>query len=261
MASHVISLGLGAGVAWLWLVLVPVSGWLVLKSRFFRRFMWETSGYDRYFLIVSAGIGMLIAGGAVSGWISAWALQPSVTPADIWEFPLHENKETAYAAVRLSLFWSAPLALVLGALIFCVSLLFWEEKIRTQRLDFLAKKNGVLDFVVQASRKESLTMLTISNRKLYVGWPQRVSDWDNPDPSKQYLYFLPFMSGSRNKDSLEIEITTNYSKPHILLMEEEVGEEELEILVPVHEIVHMQPFDPDMYEHHATPFLPPESGR
>ncbi|MGR3913065.1 MAG: hypothetical protein OD918_00820 [Gammaproteobacteria bacterium] len=255
MATKVTALGLGSGIAWLWLVLVPVSGWLVLKSRFFQRFIWETSGYDRYFLIVSVGIGMLTAGIAISAGVSIWAVQAESMAADIWKFPLDGQEKTASAAIKkLSLAWSAPLAFVLGLLIRGVSLFFWEEKIKKQLLDFLAKKNGMLDFVVRATKKESLTMLTISNRKVYIGWPQRVSDWDNPDPSKQYLYFLPFMSGFRKTDSLEMEITTGYTKPYFALVDNQGDEDDLEILVPVHEIIHVQPFNLDLYEQNPNLF-------
>jgi len=252
MASQVISFGLGSGVAWLWLVLVPVSGWLVLKSRFLRRFIWGTSGYDRYFLIVSAGISMLIAGIGISGWVSAWAVESSSAPAEIWKFPLDGQEKTISAVVKLALVWSAPLAFVLGALAFGVSLLFWKEKIRKQRFEFLAKKNGMLDFVVRASERYFLAMLTLSNKKVYIGWPHRVSDWNNPDASKQYLYFLPLMSGFRKKDSLEMEITTDYSGAYAGMQADD--EYDWEILVPVHEIVHAQPFDLDLYKENPNLF-------
>ena len=252
--------GLSVGVAWMWLILLPLGGRLVLQSRFFLPYLWNAAGSDRYFLILSAGFVLAFFGGFLSCIISVCAMfwpESGLAFADFWRFPLDEKTETVSAQlIKLALFWSAPFAFIVGALVFCAEHFFGKQENKRMRTEFLADKNGMLDFVLQASADNSLALLTLSNRKVYVGWPRHVSDWDNPDPSKQYVYFRPLMSGFRKKETLEMEITTDYVEPHLFLSEKnpETEETEFEILIPVHEIVHAQPFDADLYAEHENLF-------
>ena len=255
------TLGLSAGFAWLWLVLVPVSGWLVLQSRFLRHHFWRVTDSDRYFLIVSTGLGMVVFGIAISCVISAaamlWPKSDSLFMA-VWQFPLNEKAGADFASfIKLALFWSAPIAVLAGWLVSLASrCVIKKETMEIRRAEFLAEKNGMLNFISRTDKEYFFLLLTLSNRKVYVGWARTVSDWNNPNPDKQYVYFLPFMSGFRRQNSLDMKITKDYIKPYVALKKEspEIDEKEFEILLPVHEIVHVQPFDAKLYARHENLF-------
>ncbi|CAJ2377628.1 MAG: hypothetical protein MPK11_06160 [Gammaproteobacteria bacterium] len=248
--------GLGGGAAWLWLVLVPVSGWLVMHSRCFRSYMWRAVGHNRYFLIVFAGIFTFTAGLAVANFFKD-SLPDPLAGAGIWGFLLGLELPFDYSA----LFWSAPLGFVFGiflhlfafalhvGFLFIKGFITGEETVDEARAQYLAEVNGILDFVVEADKRELIAMLTLRNRKVYIGWPLHLSDWNNPRPTNQHLYFLPLRSGYRAEDTLEMVPTTNYVKAYrhfgVKPSDEAV---DWEIILPVNEIIHVQPFDPDFYE-------------
>ena len=248
-------LGQGSGVIWLWLVLASVSGWLVLQSRFFRHRMWPVAGYNRYFLILLAGILTAAAIiGAAATTVAAfrilsfdWGLKLTEALAEIWKLPLDNNSEEALGkpsdSMRLALFWSAPAILVAGLAVQFFSLSVSKEKIAKRRLTYLTKINGIQGFVEEAGKQAGLVTLTLSNRKVYVGWPEYLSDADNPRPPNQHLYFSPVFSGYRKEDTLEMEITNDYER---FLYDDLL--EEWEMVIPVNEIVHVQPFDPDVHD-------------
>ncbi|MGR3915122.1 MAG: hypothetical protein OD918_11550 [Gammaproteobacteria bacterium] len=245
-----------------------VSGWLVLQSRFFRHYIWDLSGYNRYFLIALAGIataGIGIAFIAAMYWIFGWELERlpnsmfgSPEFAEIWKSPAgYEAAQSASASVRLALFWSVPAGFVFGLLAHALAWVVPHKVAVERRTKYLAEVNGIQNFVAGTDKQTSLVMLTFSNRKVYIGWPRRLSDSNNPNPSKQYLYFVPFWSGFRKQKSLELKITTHYieARRNFLVKRKFETTDNLpaemsawEIVLPVNEIIHAQPFDPEFYE-------------
>lgn len=149
-------------------------------------------------------------------------------------------------------FWTGPISLAFGgvvcALTHVVAKKWFGKKIyQGKRSEYLAGKNAVFSLVKKSSEQKIFAMLTLSNRKVYIGLPRRVSDWKNPDPSGQHLYFLPVLSGFRDERSLKMEITTDYAEAYSNIQGiREMAD--LEMIVPVHEIIHAQPFDPDFYK-------------
>ena len=243
-------LGQGSGVMWLWLVLASVSGWLVLQSRFCRHRIWPVTGYNRYFLILLVGILTTVAVTvvvaavtmvvAVFRWLFAWSPELPASLSEIWKFSLRtlSSSERSSDSIWLVLFWSAPASLVAGLLVQLFSLRVDKETVIKRRLAYLTEINGIQSFVEEAGERGGLVALTLSNRKVYIGWPEYISDADNPRPPNQHLYFSPLFSGYRKKGSLEMEIPNNYSK-----LINHYTTEEWEMVIPVNEIVHAQPFD------------------
>ena len=256
----------GGGAAWLWLVLVPVSGWLVMHSRPFRRYMWRASGYNRYFLIVLAGIIAFIVGVFLAPYAETAAAYLLPASAEVWQFPLKVGgvppENLPLNPDFLLFFWGAPIGFLLGlvlslaafvlpALVFSlIGLVKNKQFVDAARANYLAKVNGLLGFVVEAHKRELIVMLTLRNRKIYIGWLQRLSDWNNPHPTNQYLYFLPLRSGYRDQATLEMVITTNYAGAHRKFGVDNLSPKaaEWEIILPVNEIVHAQPFDLKIYK-------------
>ncbi len=357
----------GGGAAWLWLVLVPVSGWLLMHSRLLRSRIWRAAGYSRYFLIVLAGIFAFIIGMLFASAFGDMARSGPPIFARIWELPLNigggPKDNEPLNRDFLVLFWGAPigflfglawhifeLALLILKLILLASAVFlhasflyikgislkkqgffvglvlrvlklpwritafflrapllyikgislkkqgffvglvlrvlklpWritafflrapllyikgislkKQMIDEPRAEYLAEVNGLLGFVVEAFKQELAVMLTLSNRKVYIGWPLRLSDWNNPRPTNQYLYLLPLLSGYREEDSLELAITTSYADAHRKFGTSSPSPKVTgwEIILPVNEIVHAQPFDLEVYQETQW-FIPdPKSSR
>ena len=242
-------LGQGSGVIWLWLVLASVSGWLVLQSRFCRHRIWPVTGYNRYFLILLVGVLVAAVTAAVISviriWLLDWGLKLPATLEEIWKFPLGDKTldEKPSDSIGLALFWSAPVGLGAGLLVQLSSLFVSRGTVGRRRSAYLNKINGIQRFVDEASKQGRLVTLTLSNRKVYVGWPEYLSDADNPRPPNQHLYFSTIFSGYRKEDTLEMEITDGYEK-----FIDHYPPEEWEMVIPVNEIVHVQPFDPDVHE-------------
>ena len=297
----------GGGAAWLWLVLVPVSGWLVVHSRFFRPLIWRAAGYSRYFLIILFGIFAFISGMLLAPAFGNVLLSGPPILARIWELPLNiggglKDNEPLNRDF-LVLFWGAPIGFLIGLawrifelallillasavflhasflylkgislkkLVLHVLMLPWriiafffrapllyikrislkKQMIDEPRAEYLAEVNGLLGFVVEAFKQELAVMLTLRNREIYIGWPLRLSDWNNPRPTRQYLYLLPLLSGYRKEDSLELAITTSYADAHRKFGTNSPSSKvtDWEVIIPVNEIIHAQPFDLEVYQ-------------
>lgn len=270
MSLASLSANLGSAFTWLWLVLVPVSGWLVLQSRFFVHFMWPMAGYNRPFLIVLIGVLCTVIGIAGTGfWFFDWSLGRLLEVlVEIWNLPLeNDSEETPDISPHISLllFWSAPAGFVFGLSVNILSWFVIERIAARRRLAYLTKVNGIFSFVVEAAERRSLAMLTLSNRKVYIGWPQRISDADNPHPPNQYLFFFPFLSGYRAQDSLELVITTDYAEAYHKFGAGNSSSKtaDWEIILPANAIVHAQPFDLKTYHgtQWSSPALKPASRR
>jgi hypothetical protein len=102
--------------------------------------------------------------------------------------------------------------------------------------------------------------IILKNGKVYIGfvlWPF------NPEYDRKYIFILPTVSGYRDKDTHELELTTQYTSVYKQMIEEEaerlvLGVEDFRILVPVSEIVSAHLFDSLAFEKFNP--LPHETG-
>lgn len=245
---------------WVWLASVWGGGWLFTKALLLHPHVLDyifgdMSDGDRRALTLVSGAAVFVL--VYAAFYAAFFETSSV---DIIQFIAADESGAT------SLFWTGPVSLVVGVIALAISHVFEkksksEEKIYSNHAKYLAEKNAILDFVKKANERRNFTMLTLRNRKVYIGVPQRVSDWKNPRPSSQHLYFVPLQSGYRKRDSLELKITTKYAKAYDKSVNEggPYSEEEArarlnakipgwEIIIPVNEIVNMQNFDRDLYK-------------
>jgi hypothetical protein len=84
--------------------------------------------------------------------------------------------------------------------------------IRTERAKRWIVKdhdNGFLRLFHRAATESLMVSVTLSNRKVYIGY---VLKTPNFTPEQQFVALLPLLSGYRDKDTLQLEITTNYVK-------------------------------------------------
>jgi hypothetical protein len=104
-------------------------------------------------------------------------------------------------------------------------------------------RNGddLLRFLYKALIGADLVLITLKNRKFYIGY---VASLPNISPSGTYLRLLPILSGYREQESLSLHFTADYVKP---LREDEVEPEMLVVTMPMDEILTTSLFRPDLY--------------
>lgn len=104
----------------------------------------------------------------------------------------------------------------------------------------------LLNTAIQSQRKVSLTL---SSRKWYVGYVSRAP---NLSPREAWVSILPIMSGYRDPETLETEVTTDY----IPIYEGGVDRTTFTIIVPIAAITSAGFFDDAVY----VKFREPDSG-
>lgn len=250
---------------WVWLASVWGGGWLCAKAlllhpHFLDYIFGDMSDGDRRALTLVFGVAVFVFVHSVFFETPFFDITPLLGVDQNGEVPL---------------FWTGPVSLVVGLAVLALAHAvekvskyarmlaskILQKKIYGKHAKYLAGKNAIFDFVKKADDRQDMAMLTLGNRKVYIGLPRRVSDWNNPRPSNQHLYFLPVLSGYRKKDSLKLKITTSYGEAYLksiakggldnakkvrARMKAKISE--WEIIVPVNEIIHAQPFDPDVYK-------------
>lgn len=101
-------------------------------------------------------------------------------------------------------------------------------------------------------------MLTMKNNKVYIG---HITELSQP-LEHAYLKIIPSLSGYRNKDTHQLQITTNYTQ--IIQKSSEEGDtkqldNKLGVIIPINEILFISRFDfeifgqlKDVDTHHET---------
>jgi hypothetical protein len=144
----------------------------------------------------------------------------------------------------------SALALLLGpgaALIFNQFL----DKEKSQDLEIDRHGNYLLKLLNRARKERRLVSITLDTRKWYVGW---VIQGPNLDPQELYLQLLPFISGYRDKDSLEAQRSISYEQ----VLEQAGGDaEQFLITLPLKDVKIASLFDEDVYN---SFFAEPEEG-
>ncbi|MEX1198172.1 MAG: hypothetical protein WEB57_09955 [Pseudohongiellaceae bacterium] len=94
--------------------------------------------------------------------------------------------------------------------------------------------------LIYSSFSQGLPVLfTLSDGKVFIGYPMSVRAEDFND-----IMLLPTVSGYRRRDTLELELTTNYKKVLDQMMDQHaVDPEAFLITIPTREVVHAHLFD------------------
>jgi hypothetical protein len=106
-----------------------------------------------------------------------------------------------------------------------------------------------VDVQIQSLRtgREVPVAITLRSRKVYVG---SVLEAPRIEAEEKFLVLLPFLSGYRDKDSLEVEFTSTYWDAYEALERDSLADRipEFALVIPVAEIVTANRFDIDFYE-------------
>ncbi len=191
-------------------------------------------GYRLLFQAAIAGVGLSTAGRLAELLVGETPLGPPLGRywAIFSPFP--------YSA-------TSAISLLLGPMCALVVNLFLDKEKANDR-EIKAHGNLFLKLLHQAEKEERLISLTLDSRKWYVGW---VAESPNLDPQEQYFKLLPFMSGYRDKDSLETRQTVYYEA---VLRDTALDRSEFVVVLPVKDVKIAGFFNDQAYdEYFAAP--------
>lgn len=100
--------------------------------------------------------------------------------------------------------------------------------------------------LTEKSDEDKLLMITTKSNKVYIGYVSKLSE----PIGETYITILPNLSGFRSKDTLKLEITTNYTDVIKKYVEEDKADEiddKLGVILPVSEILIISRFDNDIF--------------
>ena len=121
--------------------------------------------------------------------------------------------------------------------------IWWTEFTRTLRT-WQAKGSDIGKLICDAIGRKTLIMLTLNNRKVYIGRPFHLSlGTSEPD---RWIRLIPWKSGYRDEETGQLQITTDYENA-LSNITTETHLMELSMSIPVHDIVTFQPFNPELY--------------
>ena len=178
------------------LLLLPlIGGFLFVHlTHYFRFGAQRLDGYRLLFQAAIAGIALATAGRLLD-LVRRLAARRAQHFRKMWDlfspFPY-----SATSAISLLL---GPVCALL------VNLFVGPEKAKD--LEIRAHGNSLVKLLHRAAKEKRLISVTLDSRKWYVGW---VAESPNLDPLEQYFRMLPFISGYRDKDTLETRRTVYY---------------------------------------------------
>jgi len=111
-------------------------------------------------------------------------------------------------------------------------------------------------FIYEKNIASEMIMITLENRKIYIGWPLGILV---EGQENKWLRLIPFWSGCRDEKGI-VEITTKYDKAFRVTDKNSRSEQQESIimLIPVDKISVLQPFYPDLWDafHSNAPGTP-----
>ena len=121
-----------------------------------------------------------------------------------------------------------------------------------------ANENQLKQRVYEATKNGKFVQITLSNRKVYIGWIKTFMELKNPDT--KYIKICPFFSGYRTEKRLIENITNVYCDYYPdFIFNEKYSEEQMKkilddvlepytIVLPIENIVSIAYWDPDFYQ-------------
>ena len=204
---------------------VLASGYIIYDAPILRLWLSKSAGYVLYFRIITTGLILVI--------LSAVLLHP-FTPNDvpILDFTLTpEHAPIVAFVVALGLRGLAEF----GTSIYGKRQPKWKEKLNRKRLD----EKGLDQFIYDRINNEEMIMVTLENKKVYIGWPLEAPN--NED--NKWLRLTPYWSGYRDEESnvtVQVDYSTVFGTPP--------PDDRNRMLIPVEKIVTAQPFDDEIFK-------------
>lgn len=191
------------------LLLILVSGFIFTSLHVPARFKQKrVTGWDSYFYVVA--------------WGACWGFSSAVLCVLIDYFDCVARtlqlldiqlKDLSKLAIKFDdlrlIAWaltSVLMALSVGSLSKLYYFLLTDRKLKL--IAKIARNDHLDTFVLEASATQRPILVTLGSRKCYVGICFGEAGFD--DGGSEHISILPLLSGYRDKDSLSLEIKTNY---------------------------------------------------
>ena len=217
------------------LLLLPLIGGYFF-THYTYRFRFRAYGLSNYRLLLEAAFFGLIFGGLSIGLTRLLQLWGCLGPLeDVWKlfFPFEYSGAAAGSlAIAGIASWAANE--------------FWD--IETSKEIVVERHADVLvKFFYEAMQSDRSVMLTLSDRKFYVGYVVLDQNFRSEMP---YITLVPSASGYREKDTLVIKWTVSYAAVHYDIGTEQIlnTKEDFAVLVPISQIVSARLFDYEAYD-------------
>ncbi len=223
------------------LLLLPlIGGFLFVHlTHYFRFAAQRADGYRLLFYAAIAGVCLSIAG-------RLGELLLVTTPAGK-SFGTYWNIFSPFPYSATS-----AISLLLGpCLALLVNLFISKEKAKSKEIR--SHSNFLLRLLDEAVNQKRLISVTLDSRKWYAGW---VVESPNLDPREQYFRLLPFISGYRDKDSLEPRRTVYYEA---VLKDTTLDRNEFVITLPMKDVKIASFFNDEVYDEYFAEPVPPDS--
>jgi len=230
------------------LLLVLTSGWIVLRSRYGKTFMWWQSGYNLYFRIAFAGIIMcLVPGLIVATVLTVFNLVGSSCVNDDAKFLSSFQCQQEIFTLAA---WLTPLMGLFGYAVGS----FWPSA-NSPRLkkkyENIVQGKSLENYIKNTMEEGTFLLITLKSRKVYIGMVMDSSlQFNELDVGEEkYLRVLVTLSGYRSDTDMQMCLTVDYNDEELrkFIQESDKPNTKLEAMIPVKEIASIQPFDPRIY--------------
>ncbi|WP_421860811.1 hypothetical protein [Marinobacter salarius] len=200
----------------LYVAFVLVCGYVYTSLHLPARYRQKrASGWDSYFEVAKYGFYAVIGGIVFTAIFDAIDL-PSITLAVIGQdVSTLSGKISQYSSGAITSFEisTALSALVLAGLFGVRERTEYKDpRRRLRKLTKVCKNDEMETILLQAALEISLFSVTLENRKCYIGLIYDAHVEENPVES---IAIIPFYSGYRDSESLELEINRSYKKHYI----------------------------------------------
>ena len=212
------------------LLLLPLlGGFLFLHLA--HRFRFRAQRLDGYRLLVESALaGIVLLTAARTLVVIASSTQIGFRLGPLWEaFSPFSYSDTG----ALSLLLGPVLALIMNRFV---------TKSQAKDLEIRSHGNSLVRLLHQAEQSDHFISITLDSRKWYVGF---VAESPNLDPQELYFRILPFVSGYREKDTLQPVRTVSYEN---VLSDANMDHSEFVITIPFRDVKIANLFDEDVYQ-------------
>lgn len=241
------------------LVVILISGYIYVTRSLSARYIFKRStGWDAYFFVAAWGTLFVTLSWSICSLLSVagffrWSINFFIhflgLKNDLFQrfFPISADDSARYKDLKFAL-WG-----VLSLILAWISGVAKKALTGTgyKRIDALAKAVGdnVLEnLLLEAFVRQFPVIITLKSRKFYVGFIHCPAFEHG---ASEFLELLPLLSGYRDKDTLTINVTTNYQKHYVNTgIQQGIGSLDLSdfrTLLPKSEIEGISFFDTDTY--------------
>lgn len=243
-------------------VVVLISGYLYVNLHPAARYRFKRStGWDAYFYVAVWGVIFTVTSWLLCSvlsilgafrWVYNLLLSNEIITSETIAriFPLSYSGNVQFSELKFAFFCfiSLVIAIFIGYLLRLLASCRKDSEINS--LVNVVSDDPFESMLVEATVRSFPVIVTLSSRKVYVGLilcPQFEHG------KIEYVGILPLLSGYREKDTLTVEITTNYRKHYADngissgLGDSQLSLEDFRTLIPKEEIEGISFFDTSTY--------------